>query len=548
MFNLMIVDDELLMRIGIRSLVDWEANGFRLSGEASNGREALDLALRLSPDLIITDIKMPVMDGLSLIREISKALTNCKFVILSNFDEIGYVKEALRLGASDYLIKSEITPASLTEVLAGIREKLQPAAGIETGRLPLPLDYSESMSHLKERLFKDLISGLLDEREASAAAERLQLRVRSDRLVVVKLRIDRFEDVRKKYVEKDEKLLRFSVTNVLEEIIPSGRPKEVIVESSAEYLLIHNVRTSDDREARADVGKLCGTIAKTMKDFMNLSLSFGISTVVPGFKQLRTAYAEADAALRRRFFAGAGQVSLFERPPAGDRARTEAVRTGAPDGDREIAFRDLLESRDEGRIAAFLDGFRAELEAAGADERAIRDAYVRLTEIVNAAAAPESRTQLPAGSLSPYEAVLSAETWDDVHGIVAAHASRTVSLSLPEDQAGYADMAAELIHRYYAEDISLQSVAGQINVHPSYLSRVFKQEKGENFISYLTRIRVERAKSLLDGGRWRVYEVADKVGYHNYTYFSKLFKKVVGVTPEEYRGSSGETDGRGRSR
>lgn len=541
MFKLIIADDELLMRLGIRSMLDWEQHGFRFAGEASNGREALDLALSIQPDLVITDIKMPVLDGLALIREASKALPQCKFVILSNFDEIGYVKEALRLGASDYLIKSEITAEGLAELLAGIRAKLKPAGGDEAAGSVTRFDDSESLAHLKERLFKDLISGLLDEQEASARATQLQLRVRSDRLVVVKLRIDRFEHIRRKYVEKDEKLLRFSVLNVLEEIVPGSRPKEIVVENSADYLLIHNLRDAGEREVRDDISRLCTGIAKTMKDFMNLSISFGVSSAASGFGQLRAAYAEADAALQRRFFAGHGQVFFFAMTDGS--ARGEAALSGQ----LELAFRDALEAKDEGRIMAVLDGIRGELEEQRADERTVRDVYIRLTETVNVHL-PAAWTRCEDGSRPPYEAVLKAETWADIHRLVTDYVRRTVSASRPVEQTSYADMAAELIHRYYAEDISLQSAAGQINVHPSYLSRVFKQEKGENFVSYLTRIRIERAKALLDHRNLRVYEVADRVGYHNYAYFSKLFKKVVGVSPEEYRESAADAGCRSGAR
>ncbi|MCR2804275.1 response regulator [Paenibacillus soyae] len=530
MFKVIIVDDELLMRIGIRSMIEWEEHGFRLAGEAANGREALDLSLRVGPDLIITDIKMPIMDGLSLIREVSKALNHCKFVILSNFDEIGYVKEALRLGASDYIIKSEITKHTLTDLLAGLREKLQPASGAESAPFRQPMDYTESLTHLKERLFKDLISGLLDEKEASAKAEQLQARVRSDRLVLAKLRIDRFGDVKKKYVEKDERLLRFSVRNIMEEIIPSSRNTEVIVESSSEYLLIHNPTAEDAREARKEIGKLCGSIASTMKDFMNISISAGISTVVSGFREVKQAYREADLALSGRFFRGIGQLAYYE-DLAGllDRESIDTQLEGEP----ALVFRDALESMQADRVVSFLDGFRRELEAMHVDEKSIRKAYIRLAEIVNS---QSSRSRQSEDLSSPYEDVLTAETWDDIHEIVSEYACRTVTDGRPSDQASYAEMAAELIHRYYAEDISLQSVAAQINVHPSYLSRVFKQEKGENFISYLTRIRIERAKSFLESRHYKIYEVADKVGYHNYTYFSKLFKKIVGLSPEEFRG------------
>lgn len=125
MYKLMIVEDELLMRVGIRSMLNWEEYNFYVAGEAGNGKEALELALEVTPDLIITDIKMPIMDGLELIQEASCLLKSCKYVILSNFDEFHYAKEALKLGAVDYLIKSEITETSLVDLLSTIEEKLK---------------------------------------------------------------------------------------------------------------------------------------------------------------------------------------------------------------------------------------------------------------------------------------------------------------------------------------------------------------------------------------------------------------------------------------
>lgn len=544
MLKLMIVDDELLMRIGIRSMIDWEAHGFRIAAEAANGKEALEMVRAVMPDLIVTDIKMPVMDGLQLIRETSKISADCKYVILSNFDEFRYVKEALQLGAVDYLIKSEITPEALTELLAGIRRKRE-AGGGGNGTLMLTADLSQSLSHLKESLFKDLISGLLEEREAAAKAEQLQSRVRSEPLAVVKLRIDRFAEVRRKYVEKDEKLLRFSVLNILEEIIPGKWNKELVVESSSEYLLIANTPGADAAAVRADVGKLCGGIQRTMKDFMNLSITVGVSSVVPDFRGMRAAYREADDALRRSFFAGRGLVLFYEDKgdwPEKDTA-TAASEPGGTAGSHtanetdDPALRHALDSGREEKLAAFFESFRDQLSAKRANERTVREAYIRLTEMVSAHTAHLHKSRLPGADKLPYEALLAAETRDEVHDIVLNYAKRGMAAdSRPAEQRSYADMAVEMIHRYYAEDISLQSAANHINVNPSYLSRLFKQEKGENFITFLTRVRIERAKSFLESRNYKVYEVADKVGYHNYTYFSKIFKKVVGVSPEEYRG------------
>ncbi|MDQ0656355.1 response regulator [Paenibacillus sp. W2I17] len=150
MYKLMIVDDELLMRVGIRSMLNWEEYNFYVVGEAGNGKEALSLALEVMPDLIITDIKMPIMDGLQLIQEASCVLKTCKYVILSNFDEFHYVKEALKLGASDYLIKSEITESSLIDLLSIVGQKLQSEHVHPTNTPSITQDYSKSLRYLKD--------------------------------------------------------------------------------------------------------------------------------------------------------------------------------------------------------------------------------------------------------------------------------------------------------------------------------------------------------------------------------------------------------------
>ena len=300
MYKLMIVDDELLMRVGIRSMLNWEEFDFCVVGEAGNGKEGLELALEASPDLIITDIKMPIMDGLKLIKEASFVLKNCKYVILSNFDELHYVKEALKLGAVDYLIKSEITETSLIELLTKIRQKLQSEQNSLTNVPLVQHDYSKSLRHLKDSFFQDIVSGFIGEKDMITKAEELHFRIRSDRLVVIKFVVNYYEQVKRKYIEKGEKLLRFSIVNIMEEIIPSKWNKEILVESSSEYWVIVNL-PSGSGSSQLDINKLCNKLLSSIKDFMNLSLTAGVSTTVSGFRFLRKACQEAESALRESF-------------------------------------------------------------------------------------------------------------------------------------------------------------------------------------------------------------------------------------------------------
>lgn len=533
MYKLMIVDDELLMRVGIRSMLDWEEQGFRLVGEAGNGKEALELAVEASPDLIITDIKMPIMDGLQLIREAAIALKTCKYVILSNFDELHYVKEALKLGASDYLIKSEITTDTLVELLTSMRQKLQ-ADHASLGKIPvMPYDVSQSLSHLKENFFNDLVSGFISEKDAVAKAEELHFGVGSRKLAVMKFIVNHYEDVKKKYVEKGEKLLRFSILNIMEEVIPSKWGKEIIVESSSDYWIMVDASNEEDA-VRPDLERLCNKLLASIRDFMNLSLTAGVSTVVSGFGSIKLACHEAEYALQQSFFTGTEKVLFFE--DADKMPARQAVNV-ILNAEQEQEFASLWVSKDEKKARQFLEGLRAELAALQADEKSVRENYIRFMEMVHAHLPGAAlRSRLAYAEKSPYETVLKGESWGDIHqGMLAYIGYCFKADSQYLQDCTYSDLAVDMINKYYAEDISLQSVANQINVNPSYLSRMFKQERGENFISYLTRVRIERAKAYLMSGKLMVYEVADKVGYHNCTYFSKIFKKSVGVTPEEYR-------------
>lgn len=531
MLKLLIVDDEMLMRLAIRSLVNWQERGIEIIGEASNGKEAYKLALASEPDLILTDIKMPIMDGLQLIREVSQTLPGCKFAVLSNFDEFRYVREAMQLGAVDYLIKSEVSPVAVDELLKSVKQKIREDKG-RTCALAFSTNYSQSLAHIKEALFKDVISGLLSEEEARAEAKKLGLHIRPERLTVVKLRIDCFHEVRTKYVEQDEKLLRFSIVNILEEVIPGKWKREIVVENSAEYLLILNLIEGDMRTVQAELGQLCEGIQETVKDFMNLSLSIGIGPVVSSFRELRTGYKRADSAMRRRFFEGTGRVLFAED----DLPRLEHERSEARLEERAGAFLSVLEEGDEAKATGFLDWFRHHFACRRTDERVVRETYIRLAETACACLSYRSRALPSSTIVSPLEALLLEETLEGMHRVLVAFTSRIFRAEEGgEAQLTHAERAFQLIQRYYAEDISLQSIASQINVNPSYLSRVFKQEKGENFISCLMRVRIERAKALLESRKYKVYEVADQVGYHNYTYFSKIFKKIVGVSPEEFR-------------
>ncbi|WP_379142515.1 helix-turn-helix domain-containing protein [Paenibacillus sp. sgz500992] len=528
MLGVLIVDDELLMRIGLKSIIQWEEEGFTILGEAANGREALELAGIHRPDLIITDIKMPVMDGIELIREAQRLDIGGQFVILSCLEEFQYAQEAVRLGATDYLIKSDMKPAQLSHVLEIVKKR---AVGISRSRseeMP-PGSYKESIEHLKETLFKELISGFRDAGDVLASRESLRIRLTDEPMVLVKLRINDFEQLRRKYVEQDEKLLRYSVTNILEEILPRKRAKEIIVLNSAEYVLLLDLG-QEGRIVHGEIEQAVDKIQAAMRDFLKLTMSIGVSGTAPGFAGLKRAYQEADEALDALFFKGGSGLSFYDQA----RHRKRGGERLVIDRSAMRKFRQDTESGSEG-AAAYLNGLKDTMLLEGCTKQNARSIYMRLLAAILSCfpALPEPNE----AGITVYESILHEESLEGLHQAVTGYLEQCrAQMSERDSPRSYAEQASDLIMQLYAEDISLQGIADRINVNASYLSRVFKQETGENFVNFLTRLRMEKAKSMLREKNMRVYEVAERVGYPNTAYFSKLFKKLCGMTPEEYRG------------
>ncbi|HBR29267.1 MAG TPA: DNA-binding response regulator, partial [Firmicutes bacterium] len=149
MLKVMIVDDEAIVRIGLKSMIDWESHGFQLVGEANDGQRALDLFQKNKPDLVITDLKMPVMDGLQLMRHLNELDARCRVIVLSSYDEFSLVKEAMKLGAADYLLKLEMEPDQLVEVLSGFKSEILQEREEKTQQAQIDEEFQINLSALR---------------------------------------------------------------------------------------------------------------------------------------------------------------------------------------------------------------------------------------------------------------------------------------------------------------------------------------------------------------------------------------------------------------
>lgn len=530
MYKVMIVDDEVLARVGIKSLIDWGQHGFEVVGEAENGEKALKLAAETMPDIIITDIKMPMMNGVELIREAVLQEMDIRFIVLSSYDDFQYVKEAMRAGAEDYLIKLELQPEQLLEVLNSLKPLIdKDRAGKE--EKPYPVHLERSLSILRDNFLRELLIGRNYSREeVTGWAREYGLHLHEEQIVCYAIQPDSFE-VYNKYTHEDVHLLDFAMLNVVEEILPVYI-KGYAVQTADREISVLITCSKGESLKREELHQLEASIIHAMKTYLNISVTMGLSGIHKGYPSIRQAYREASTAVARRFSFPPGSTISY------DEVRDfQTVELELKEEMKELEKALLLE--DPERVAHWIGTINGKIHATPYVSRenaaAFCSALLYMTESVFDGRRPAgnssaSREVYLHQKLSQISSLADLSLWfvelEEV--LTEIMVSANESSRLIRSVKGY-------IQEHYSEEISLEILAHQMNISPNYLSNLFKKETGENLIEHVTRVRIGRAAELLKTTDLKIYEIGKRVGYENEHYFSRVFKKVTGISPNRYR-------------
>ncbi|MFH5183472.1 response regulator [Paenibacillus sp. TAB 01] len=528
MISVMIADDETLARVGLKTLVPWEKCGFNLVAEAENGKVAMDLALQLKPDIIITDIKMPLLNGVELISALREQLKETKFIVLSSYGDFDYVKEAMRIGAEDYILKLEMEPEPFAELLNKVKGKIEAERSRHKEERADEWYKRRNLPALREKLFQDLLfSYYINEEEVRAQFDYLDIQLHAEKLVCLLVRVENRE-LYEKYDVDDRYVLTYGVTNMIEEILQNYPPAYVTCTNSMEFAIIHSIEADSEIEARYTAEKLAIHVENALKTFLNFKCRVGISEVFGRLHKLKTAYRQASTALDQGFSELKRTIHHYQRQfdashTVGFEAEFKQIEKAFHVLDGEMlteAFDQFVRKIDDSRFNKSEDSLRGicwsltfmvtiwEKEFTGED----LDTTVRMS------------------SLEQFR------TLDDYRNWILELRDRVISLLHQiDDGNNIAVRAKKYMLENYDKDISLKSVSQYLNITPNYLSSLFKRTMNENFIDFLIHARIEQAKHLLKNSSSKVYEIGMKVGYPDAYYFSKIFKKVTGLTPQEYR-------------
>lgn len=529
MHKIIIVDDEIVVREGIRENINWDEMGFELVGDYENGRDAMAAVDALMPDVVLTDICMPHVDGLKLGRYIMEKYPYTRVVFLTGFDEFEYAQEAVKLKACDYLIKP-ITASELREVLAKLKAEIdehkQKLSDMERQRTQL----RESLPLLKERFLNRLLTGNLREGELERRLKYLNISLSGACYTVLAVDIDDQSDPVSQ-AEDDGELSRFVVSNICEELAePYGG---VVTRNRQDRILLILPGERFESLAGITLG-IAETIRMAAEQYMDFTVTIGIGLSCNHLNDIVISSRSALSALDYRYILGKNRVissSQIGQNPASYRFNNlqwqkkliASMKGGTPD-----------------EVNKVIDGIVNELKSTFVPvERCstyVQQTILSILSVLDELSIDECDVFDDA---NPFAEVYGITTLDDISVKLKAICKRATDAMLlrrSDHNTNQVKKAEEFLLQNYADkDLSLHSVCKHLFISTSYFSFIFKSSTGETFVEYLTRIRVEKAMQLFKTTALKTYEVADSVGYADPHYFSMIFKKANGVSPTEYR-------------
>jgi two-component system response regulator YesN len=514
MRKILVVDDEKLIRLGVKSMLERRQNADYKIDLCQNGKEALKLMDNEKFDIIITDIRMPEMDGLTLLQNLKSKPYNPQIIILSGYDDFNYAVEALKCGAKDYLLK----PIQREQLYASI------------DKVEMALDKAEDVldkEGLINSFFEDFqtdelnyifLKDNISEDEIIDIGNRIKLSILEEYYYVGLLLKS---EMNSEYSLKDE------IKKKLEEYVIKTHKKHISIFENENGLIV----ISNEKEVFTYIEE------KYSKE-KSSKLNIGLSDKALGIIQVKQAYRQALEASKYRLFYYHQDANIINYSSIS----TKSMEYEAPlNSVEKLGY--MIGTDRESEIEKLLSDLL--------NENKIRDFHISYLELINKNINEIILNKVKAKFFFEEASVLEKfERFNNIYNfnsfkeyyhelkhfiIYISEYIRTIS-EIYGDRRNI-DKAIDYINNSYYKDLNLATVSNLVSLNYSYFSQLFKEQTGENFVNYLKKVRINKAKELLKNGELKIYEVAQKVGYEDSKQFAKIFRSITGVSPIEYRDS-----------
>lgn len=535
MIRVLLADDDFLLKDMLLNTIPWKELDMEVIGFAENGQQALNLCLAEEPELLITDIRMPLMNGLEVALYLREHQLKTNVVLISGISDFEYARTALDVQALGYLLK----PIRLNEIIATlkkVRESIELESNKELFLKNLTSRLEEHLPLARASFLRSLLRGKLESAETLAESlTYFHLPFRPDETVVVAVgSVDQYSSILSGYKVSEFQMIHFAISDIMTQCMQNYQAGIFIDMQENEFVLLFNRRFGSMNKITA----LLGDISELVRKLDRLTVSFGIGMPVFGIHAASSSYYEARKALDYRFYAGNQSIIpvddiITPMTPTSEDLSLQ-LQNYRKTLFQKIKLGDILS------VTSVLQSCHQLLTAESLSKEYVRGLFFEL--VIRAYQEfcetetdfSEIKTQFNQTSLS----ILQAETIQDIYLLtrdfllaIAAHFSEKYTnrhLAIVEQIRNY-------IYEHRIENITLSDIAQAVYLSPSYVSAIFKKESGQTIHDYMLSLKMQEAKKLLSDTRMKIHEISEYLGYETPHYFSYSFKRYTGQTPYQYR-------------
>ncbi|MDO4303576.1 MAG: response regulator [Bacillota bacterium] len=532
MLKIFLVEDEFVIRQGIKNNIDWKAHGYEFCGEASDGELAFPMIQKLKPDIVITDIRMPFMDGLVLSRLIKKEMPWIEIIILSGYEEFGYAKEGIKIGIAGYLLKP-ISSEDLLKEIDALAVKIEEKRKEREIREKYIREIEENFLKERKDLFQYLVTGSKSVAELLEIADKAAMDLSSLWYNIVLIKIQSmyhaYDEYSNSIIEIEEKIKDFideAQVLVFDRNL-EGKALLFKADSKEELDILQN--------------NYLTRVKNLLKNYEHVRYFGGIGTPVDRLSELPSSFESASHAFAHRYLVPQSLILNSGEMEEGaylDKEEFNISNINPRQIDRS-KIREFLKVGDKEEAIYFVDEFFKNLGSNVVKSSIFRqyivmDTYFCVVDFVEGLQISKDEIDPPlitSGALQSQESVME---------YIVRIIEKALELREKTASNRYGDIVNEVMRyieeNYADEELSLNLLASHVNFSPNHLSMIFSQQTGQTFIKYLTDFRMNKAKELLRCTGKRSSVISMEVGYKDPHYFSYLFKKTQGMTPTQYRG------------
>ena len=550
MYKLILVDDEEEVRKGVLEKIDWHKLGFEIVGEAENGKEALELAEKAIPDVVITDIKMPFMDGLALSKKLKEQFPTTKIIILTGFEEFEFAKKAIQLNVIEYVLKP-ISCDELTGVLVKVKQRLDEEIAQKEDLRSLKEHYRKSLPILREKFLSSLITSSLKKAEIFEKSNNYGLNLDGRNFIVSAISIDYHRSLLETNAEEargekkgellvkaeDRDLMRFSVLNIAEEIVLKHNLGVIFLHQ--DNIVIISVPVEEQSDVIVDKTlQILEEIRISIEKYLKYTVTIGVGNVCLDLVYLNYSYLDAMTALDYRLILGKNRIIYIQD------VEPQNLKRVVFDQLKEHGLVSCIKVGNTSEIKETIDDLFKEIHDA---KVSFKDYQIYLLEVLTTIlkAAKDLSVDMDLLFGANYNLLVEVYKFTDIKQLKEWIAGICVKIMshISKDRQDSCKLLVEkakeyIDEKYFDSEITIDHLCKMLHISPTYFSTIFKKETKLTFVSYLTQVRMDAAKKLLRTTGLKFFEIAEQVGYAEPNYFSYCFKKNFGISPSEYRNSA----------